>query len=58
MVHQSMDAELGLATASREALVAVIAGLKDTNAQLQQRIAASEAQSNTRGSGRVSGIRE
>ncbi len=52
-----MDAELGLAPASREALVAVIARLKDTNAQLQQRIAASEAQLNTRDSRRVSGIR-
>ena len=45
-----MDTELDLAKASREALLAVIAELKATNAQLQQRVAALEARLNTRGS--------
>ena len=45
-----MDIDLGLATASRERLLVVIAALKATNAQLQQRVAALEARLNNRGS--------
>jgi transposase len=47
-----MDTELDLdlATASRETLLALIAGLKATNAQLQQRVAVLESRLNTRGS--------
>ena len=45
-----MDTELDLATASREALLAVIAELKATIGQLEQRVRALEARLNTRGS--------
>ena len=45
-----MDNDFYLTTASRAALLAVIAELKATNAQLQQRVAALEARLNTRGS--------
>ena len=44
-----MDIDLDLATASREALVAVIAEQKATIAELQRRLAALEARLNTRG---------
>ena len=46
---RSMDIDLDLATASREALVAVIAEQKATIAELQRRLAALEARLNTRG---------
>ena len=45
-----MDTAVDLSTASRETLLAVIAELRATNAQLQQRVAALEARLNTRGS--------
>ena len=45
-----MDTELDLATASRETLLAVIAELKATVAQLQQRVVVLEGRLNTRGS--------
>ena len=45
-----MDNDFYLTMASRAALLAVIAELKATNAQLQQRVAALEARLNTRGS--------
>jgi len=45
-----MDTEVVPATASREAILTVIAGLKATIAQLEQRVAALEARLNTRGS--------
>ncbi len=52
-----METELDLSTASREGLLAIIAGLEATNAeqtatiaQLQQRVAALEARLNTRNS--------
>ena len=45
-----MDTELDLATASRETLLAVIAELKATVAQLQQRVVGLEGRLNTRGS--------
>ena len=45
-----MDIDLDLATASREALLGVIAELKATNAQLQQRVTALEIRLNNRGS--------
>ena len=45
-----MDTKLDLATASREALLLIIAEQQATIAQLQQRVAALEARLNTRGS--------
>ena len=45
-----MDPELDLTTASRETLLGIIAELRATVGQLQQRIAALEARLNTRGS--------
>jgi hypothetical protein len=45
-----MDPELDLTTASRETLLAIIAELRATIAQLQQRVAALEARLNIRGS--------
>ncbi len=45
-----METELDLSMASREGLLAIIAELKATNAQLQQQVAALEARLNTRNS--------
>lgn len=50
-----MEPELDLTTASREALLAIIAELRATIAQLQQRVAALEAQLNIRGSAGMPG---
>ena len=50
-----MDIELDLATANREALLAVIAELMATNGQLQQRVAALESRLNNRGSSGMPG---
>ena len=50
-----MDMGLDLDTASREALLAVIAELLGSNAQLQQQVAALEARLNTRGSSGMPG---
>jgi transposase len=50
-----MDPELDLTTASREALLAIIAELRATIAQLQQRVAALEARLNIRGSAGMPG---